>query len=1523
LPFKKPPAASAHGMNGHGRRARLCGLWWLPAVALPLLLLTRAAFIGAWDAAPHLPPPSGSYGRMHLRDAVGGHAAPPGGPSAPKAARPLSLASADFDEDGVPDLISGYAHAAGGILSLNRGNVDSIYPNAPEAALRRANGADTDAPFLSPSRAFPVGGPPDFIAAGDFDGDGHWDVVAASRGGNVLHLLAGDGRGGLSTAQRIEVQGAVTALTSGEVNRADGLTDVVVAVAAGRGARVLVYEGPEGALRSDPEVFPAASPVTSLALGQFDDVYTRDLAVASGAELLVFHGRDRKLSQDDEARAAVGAPAVSRRSFDSPIKSLAVGDFVEGQQTDIALLHADGEMSVLSRGRADVRGLSDWRRETATLGTSAPPRRLFSAYTSGGTKDDLMVVGPAGEQVRALNSSTLRGGKETATSPQTSWSEVLAADGELLAVLPMRLDADALSDLVILRAGAPAPAVALTRQTAAPLSPAPTQSAAQTFTVVNTNNSGPGSLRQAVLDANANPGPDTIVFQIGSGLKTINSAFPALTITDAVIIDGTTQPGFAGQPLIELTGFGLTITAGRSVVRGLVLNRGAALRLETNGGNIVEGNYLGTDVTGTILLRDAASGNLGILSPDNKVGGTTAAARNVIAGAFGIGTTSAGSSTGNVVQGNFIGTDATGTASIGTPSDIQSGLTLTNASNNIIGGTTAGARNVISCNRTAEIMMQTVFPLPGEATGNLVQGNLIGTDVTGTVALPNTADPPSYGVFVLTDANENTIGGTTIAARNVISGLRLAGIAVAQNFGTLIQGNFIGTDITGLRNLGNGGEGVLIQSSRNTVGGATPGARNVISGNLTGVFIRGEFSRATDNKVQGNYIGTDASGSVSIPNGHGVRITIEDSVANNTIGGDMSGTGNLISGNSLHGIIIGLKFVAVRDGQEVEVTGGTGILVQGNSVGTDASGLNPLGNDLDGIFIDADSFANTIAHNTLAYNGRNGVSIPNNSNPGVRIFLDNNHIFGNGAMGIDLGAAGVTANDPGDPDVGANLQQNFPTLTSGAGSASPSLRREGRELLGTVTVNGTLNSTPNTAHTIHWYFTNATQCVSNQTNSRPLVTGKVANVVTDASGNAPFSFPFTFPQGIALGVINCTATDPQGNTSEFSSCMSVSDQTVPPFLQFSAPSLTVSESGGGVSVAVTRGGDTSAAASVNYVTASGTASDRSDFTASVGTLRFGPHEITKSISVLVADDVLPEGTESFTVALSSATGGALGSPSVATVSIADNDSVGPTPTNPLDLAQFFARQHYADFLNRDPDADGLQFWAGNITSCGADAQCVEVKRVNVSASFYLSIEFQETGYLVYRTHKAAYGNLPGKPIPVRLSDFLMETRMTGEGVVVGVGNWPQKLEENKAAYFAEFVARPSFTALHPPTLNAAQFVDGLFARAAVTPLPAERQAAIAAFGAGGVAGRASALRAVAEAETLRQAEKNRAFVLMQYFGYLRRNPDDVGFDGNPDPQFLGFNHWLGKLNQFNGNFEQAEMVRAFISSIEYRRRFGP
>jgi len=268
-----------------------------------------------------------------------------------------------------------------------------------------------------------------------------------------------------------------------------------------------------------------------------------------------------------------------------------------------------------------------------------------------------------------------------------------------------------------------------------------------------------------------------------------------------------------------------------------------------------------------------------------------------------------------------------------------------------------------------------------------------------------------------------------------------------------------------------------------------------------------------------------------------------------------------------------------------------------------------------------------------------------------------------------------------------------------------------------------------------------------------------------------------------------------------------------------------------------------------------------------------------------------------------------------------SDTVTPI-LDPINDAQFFVHQHFLDFLNREPDTDGLAFWTNEITSCGADAQCIDVKRINVSAAFFLSIEFQNTGYLVERMYKAAYGDATesstGLTVPiVRRAELTTDSAIVGQGVVVNSSGWEQKLDANKQAYSLAFVQRQRFIDAYPPDLAPDQFVAKLNLNIGNLLTQDETNALVAELSMDPSAiGRAKVLLKVAENSLFDSREKNRAFVLMQYFGYLRRDPDSA-----PDSNYSGYQFWLSKLDQFGGDFHQAEMVKAFIESTEYRQRF--
>jgi photosystem II stability/assembly factor-like uncharacterized protein len=742
----------------------------------------------------------------------------------------------------------------------------------------------------------------------------------------------------------------------------------------------------------------------------------------------------------------------------------------------------------------------------------------------------------------------------------------------------------------------------------------------QNFVVTNTNNHGTGSLREAITNANATVGLDTIVFNIpGSGVKLIKLLNLLPEIIDPVVIDGTTQPGYAGLPLVELDGTllssggdpaGLKIKAGGTTVRGLALGGFSNLAIWLNNcdNNVIQANHVGIDATGTVARPNATGLRLSN-SSNNVIGGTTAAARNVISGNRFDGIELGGS--GNVIQGNYIGTNAAGTAAI--PNDISGvNISSTPFSNNLIGGTAAGARNVISGNQRG---------VSDGGTGTTIQGNLIGTDVTGTQKVPN-------GVGIMAQGPNAQIGGLTPAARNIISGNN-SGV-FSTGAGNKIQGNYIGTDITGNLALSNTGTGVVAGNNA-LIGGTTPEARNIIAANGGfGNIALGENNAGTAATVQGNYIGTDVTGTKSLQIAEPTTqfgITVFSN--NHVIGGTAAGARNIISGNDI-GIQVG-GFSSPPNGT----------VIQGNLIGLNAQGNAALPNSQHGIRVEGAD--NTViggtqngAANTIAFSGGPGVQVTS----GTGTFIRGNSIFSNGELGIDLGfTKGVTANDPSDIDVGPNNLQNFPVLTSVSSGAS------------STTIQGSLNSRPNTSYQIDFYTNSA---VDPSGNGEGALFFNTTAVNTDGSGNATINI--TFPAALPAGrVITATATDPTGNTSEFSAADATGTTGS---VQFTVKSFFLIEDLSQMTVTVQRVGGSTGSVSVDYATADGTAIAGQDYTATSGTLNFASGEISKTFQVPILNDATTETDETFTVLLRNpSTLEALGMPNIMTVIVQDQSTV--------------------------------------------------------------------------------------------------------------------------------------------------------------------------------------------------------------------------------------------------------------------------
>jgi hypothetical protein len=545
---------------------------------------------------------------------------------------------------------------------------------------------------------------------------------------------------------------------------------------------------------------------------------------------------------------------------------------------------------------------------------------------------------------------------------------------------------------------------------------------AATFTVTNINDSGAGSLRQAIIDANAtaNVGgnPDRIAFNIaGSGIHTIEPLTPFPAITDAVVVDGFSQPGTVansnafGQGLnaslkVELSGaklpvvyqggsgdFALYISAAGCTVQGLVVNRFTyELIFSQSNNSKVQGCYIGTDPTGSIAP---------LIMPSNKHG--------------------------------------------------YVGVAVYDSANCLVGGTSASMRNLISGHFGSDINIASNGSF---ANGAVLQGNIIGLKADGLADLVD--EPNEYGIYI-DGASSSTIGGTAGGTANVVSGNGGVGVAIAPGNNHVVQGNYIGTDVTGSIAVPNG-VGVVVRGQGNAIGGTNAAARNVISGNATLGIQLGDVgfsvSFATNTSVFGNFIGTSASGTE--PMGNGTRgIEIAPGSSNNFIGGTTSPERNVI-----------------------------------------------------------------------AYNGGFGVYIPDGTgNTSLGDAIRGNAIYKNGSLGIKLSSASSTPlpNDTNDVDSGANGHQNYPVLTSATLNGS------------NVNISGSLNTTPNSGAKIDFYA-DAAADPSGYGEGRFYLGSTV--VSTNASGDAVFSV--SYPYVADTSVITATGVGPNGETSEFSQALAIS-----------------------------------------------------------------------------------------------------------------------------------------------------------------------------------------------------------------------------------------------------------------------------------------------------------------------------------------------------------------------------------------------
>ncbi len=617
---------------------------------------------------------------------------------APTAFQPTTLTTADFDEDGVPDLVTGMRSTSGGRLVLYRGNVDSIFPNSPEAQRRKAAGTLIDAPFLPPVQEVALLEAPDFVGGGDFDADGHADLVVLTRGKSELLVISGDGQGGLHPTQRVDLPGLVRTVAVSQLSLATGSASLAIALQGSDGDELLFLSHSQKVGGSDFQRMKLPGTVTACTFGQLTQTSTADLIVAVGNQLVSFQEKNLLTGNEFNADQIQSFPFVT--------KAIATGRFHQNQPPQVALLTDQGQLMVGAVGSSDFSSRGQWTGATS----------LVTARVSSTGSDDLVVLDQANQLHIVLDQTSESVAKRTISpvAPVTFDTQRTP-----VAVLPMRLNVDGLNDLVILKAGDPQPAVTLT----APV---------HTF-VVNTadasSNSGdmnPGdgicrdangncSLGAAIGEANASAGADLITFNIApGGPQTIrfDSLFgaifnPVYDFTESATLDATTQPGFAGTPIISFTGamarLGCLQFSGSVVIRGIALSGNQTYDLiNGRGGNGFEIFSNNNIIEGNITQSNQAAGVL-VTGSNNLVGGTTAASRNVISGngfgslpGFGL---FAGvrfqNGNNNQLQGNSIGTNLNGTVSF---PNFGGGIYIPSGQNNSVGGALPGAGNLIAFN---------------------------------------------------------------------------------------------------------------------------------------------------------------------------------------------------------------------------------------------------------------------------------------------------------------------------------------------------------------------------------------------------------------------------------------------------------------------------------------------------------------------------------------------------------------------------------------------------------------------------------------------------------------------------------------------------------------------------------------------------------------------------------------------------------------------------------------------------------
>jgi CSLREA domain-containing protein len=1021
---------------------------------------------------------------------------------------------------------------------------------------------------------------------------------------------------------------------------------------------------------------------------------------------------------------------------------------------------------------------------------------------------------------------------------------------------------------------------------------------------------------------------------------------------------------------------GGTTPAVRNVISGNDIGgTGVYIGGSAASGNKIQGNYIGTTPSGQVNVGNGYGIRLGAQVHGTTIGGTSAGAGNVVSGNDDTGI-SLDNAYNNQIQGNLIG--VMGTGDFARPNGGAGIRLLNNSITNTIGGTTAAARNIISGNEGAGIE---IF----DSSNNVIEGNYIGTNSAGDDDIGN-ANQGLLISGNPGNSQSNKIGDSVAGAGNVISGNAWEGILMMGNTSdTLVLHNFIGTKANGTGDLGNGRDGINIRDAHNNLIGSTiPNSGNIIAFNgdssgYYGVTVYGD--KAVANAIRGNSIhdhigkGIALAGLAAPPNDPDDVDTGQNNLQNSPLvttavnsNGITTITGTL---NSEADKDYRLEFFANAQcgqsgygegqtylGAAVVTTSGHNATFSGAFPGVSigqivtATATDPNGNTSE--FSPCRQVTAPVTAGIISFSGA-GYGI--NEGSGVATINVTRTGGAGGAVSVQYATSAggtATANDDYTPVSGtlswgdgdsANKTFTVPitddtafennetvnlSLSSPGGGASLGnqsnvpLTISDNDQQPALSISDVSVVEGNSGTTVASFSVTLSNASFQQVDVTYATNGSgtaTSNVDYQPVGNSLSFAPGETSKPVTV-TVNGDTTDepnetfvvklgPQTNATiakaEGTGTIVNDDAAPAPALEFSAGNYSVQEDLGAVTVLVTRTGDASGAASVDYATGDGTATQKGDYEIAAGTLTFAPGEISKSLTILINEDAYIEGNESFKISLSNAAGASLGQTSVTTVEIVDD--LPESATNPIDDAQSFVYMQYHDFLNREPDPAGLAFWTNQITTCGNDPICIETKRTNVSASFFLSIEFQQTGFLLQLMQKESFGSLP------KYAEFMRDLQEISNGAVVNAPGWQQKLADNQQRFALKWVSRPVFKTTYDGLSNAA-YVNTLYANAGIVPPQAELAALVARLDNGSET-RAGVLLQIAANPAFRQQEQNPGFVTMEYFGYLRRDPNAA-----PDSDLSGFIFWLNKLDDFKGNYLDAEMVKAFITSFEYRGRFA-